>query len=497
MTGSNRGVRLVALALLGLTLVMAGSWSMEPVAANSVDYEDEVTSVPYQGRLTGTDGLPVADGAYDFSVALYGTESGGVPLWTETKSGVAVRDGYFGLLLGDVMPLGLEVAAQERWVAVSVRGPGDSSFTALEPRQKLISPQAEIEQPDCVTTADHDHCGDAWENCSGLSIFGEDDGSAMLFVENTGASEGTKAVWGYATASSGVVHGLHGQTNSSSGGASGVYGLTHSGYTYGVYGRTFSSTDFARGVYGHASATSGQTRGVAGRTDSSTDFATAVRGEATATSGQTYGIYGRDSSEAGRGVYGYAAASSGARFGVGGSVEGSGWGLYTGDDLYVGGSCTGCTLVFIARNAGPETLRLGDVVAVSGVGEVLQGHTTPVLEGRRATAKDPSVLGVVYMRGEFYAATGDNPEDLGDSVQPVEGEIAPGDYMLVVTSGLARVRVAPGVGGLVPGQSLAVAEVAGAATFAGAETAPHLVFGQAMEAQADENGLIWAMIRTR
>jgi hypothetical protein len=276
-----------------------------------------------------------------------------------------------------------------------------------------------------------------------------------------------------------------------------VYGSTYDGYTYGVYGRTFSSTDYARGVYGYASATTGETRGVAGRVDSESAFATAVRGEATASSGQTYGVYGRDSSDSGRGVYGYAAASSGSRFGVGGGVGGDGWGLYTTDNLYVGGTCTGCTMVFIAQNASPETLRVGDVVAASGVGAILQGHTTPVLEARRATADDASVLGVVYTRGEFYAASGDDLEDFGDSVQHVEGDVAPGDYLLVVTSGLAQVRLEPGVDALAPGQSLTVGGVAGAAILAGAETAPDLIFARAMEAQADEDGLLWAMIGTR
>jgi hypothetical protein len=110
---------------------------------------------------------------------------------------------------------------------------------------------------------------------------------------------------------------------------------------------------------------------------------------------------------------------------------------------------------------------------------------------RRATAGDASVLGVVYMRGEFYAASGDHPEEDSDSVHPVEGDVAPGDYLLVATSGLAQVRVTTG---LTPGQRLTVGDSAGLATLAGADAQPGLVFGRAMQAQPDENGLLWAMI---
>jgi hypothetical protein len=95
------------------------------------------------------------------------------------------------------------------------------------------------------------------------------------------------------------------------------------------------------------------------------------------------------------------------RKGVYGTVQGTGYGLSTPDNLYVGGSCTNCTIAFIACNAGRDTLKPGDVVAVSGVGPLLQGHTTPVIQVRRATGSDPRVLGVVATRGEFYAASAD------------------------------------------------------------------------------------------
>ncbi len=523
MTINTRAIRFAFLILVSLTLALTASWTTKPATAGPATQAESHTAIPYQGRLTGDDGQPVADGRYDFTFTLYEAEGGGQPLWTERLDGVRVQDGYFGVLLGQTTPLGMNVAAGERYLAVAVRGPGDDGLVALEPRQRLVSPQASLLAPNCGATADHDHCGDAWTLCNnGLSIYGEDAGSSILFVENSSSTGGSKALWAYATGFSGQNYGLYGQTNSSTSGASGVYGLTHSGPTYGVYGQTMSSSDWARGVYGYAaassgmtigvqgridstsedaravygwaSASSGKTRGVLGITSSSTDYAAGVRGEAQGSGGITYGVYGKSNGDEGRGVYGYASATSGARYGVAGAVEGSGYGLVSFDDLYVGGSCTGCTMVFIGLNSGTETLRVGDVVAASGVGAILQGHTSPVLEARRATSDDPAVLGVVYSRGEFHPAHGEPTEDWGDSVQPVEGDVAPGDYLLVVTSGLAQVRVGPVLTGLAPGEALTVADVAGRAALAGAEADPDLVFARAMEAQPDENGLLWAMI---
>lgn len=129
-----------------------------------------------------------------------------------------------------------------------------------------------------------------------------------------------------------------------------------------------------------------------------------------------------------------------------------------------------------------------------GVGPLLQGHTAPVLEVHRATADDVAVLGVVRSRGEFYAARGDHPLDNSDIVQSAAGDAAPGDYVLVVTSGLAQVRVAPDVSDLAPGHALAVDGPSGRVTLAQDSADPALAFGRAMEAQPDGDGLIWALV---
>lgn len=158
--------------------------------------------------------------------------------------------------------------------------------------------------------------------------------------------------------------------------------------------------------------------------------------------------------------------------------------------------CVGCSAVLVGQNTSVEMLRIGDVVAVGGVGPVLEGHTTPVIEVHHATPGDASVLGVVYSRGEFYAATGEQ-EDGSASIQPAEGKVAPGDYVLIVTSGLARVRVAPDLNDLTPGQSLAVVEDGSLATPAGTDASLDLTFARIMQAEPDGDGLVWALIDTQ
>lgn len=73
--------------------VLAGPLLAGPPAA-------DVITLPYVGRLTDSQGLPVADGDYDFRFALYAGESGGDALWLETQSAVPVLDGSFSVFIG-------------------------------------------------------------------------------------------------------------------------------------------------------------------------------------------------------------------------------------------------------------------------------------------------------------------------------------------------------------------------------------------------------------
>jgi hypothetical protein len=381
-------------------------------------------------------------------------------------------------------------------------------------------------------TSAHNHWGQAWSGISGTGLqlsggstglYGS--GSSYGVYGHTTSSTGN-GVYGLASSTTGSAYGVYGWSKSTSG--RGVYGYAsaETGLAYGLYGHSWSTE--GRGAYGYALADTGDTNGVRGQADSTSG--TGVYGNASATTGDTYGVRGSTESTDGIGVYGtayastgntqgvrgyvystdgtavfgYAGNSSGNRKGVYGSVNGTGYGLYTLDNAYVGGTCVGCTSVMVGLNTSGETLNIGDAVAVGGVGPMLEGHTTPVIEVHRATPGDLSVLGVVYSRGEFYAAreleddsAAGEFEDDSATIQPAEGEVAPGDYVLVVTSGLAQVRLAPDQKNLTPGSSLAMLEDGSLAAPTGTDANLELTFARIMEAEPDEDGLVWALIDTQ
>jgi hypothetical protein len=148
---------------------------------------DGVT-IPYPGRLTDEVGQPVADGEYSFAFALYGSQSGGEPLWSEVQEGVEVSDGLFVTTLGGASPMPASVLnGGERWLAVGVRGPGEPEFTALGPRHQLgtASPAAPA-SPANGAACPHDHFGETWAGASadyGLRLENSGSDSVGLYAE--------------------------------------------------------------------------------------------------------------------------------------------------------------------------------------------------------------------------------------------------------------------------------------------------------------------------
>jgi hypothetical protein len=155
----------------------------DPAAASEAARQQAGAAIPYAGRLQNGAGQPVADGAYDFTFALYAAETGGEPLWSEMQPGVTVKGGSFSVSLGSVTPIPPPVLdARTLWLAVGVRGPGETGFTALTPRQQ-VSAAAPAAPPSAAATAacPHDHLGELWEG---------DDPAQGLKIHNTGAGNG-------------------------------------------------------------------------------------------------------------------------------------------------------------------------------------------------------------------------------------------------------------------------------------------------------------------
>jgi len=134
--GTLAGVAVVA--LLGVLLIGGSAGALAPAGPSGPAGPGETSVVPpllqYQGRLTdpGT-GEPVDDGAYTMTFRLYDVDSGGTPLWTETKD-VMVEGGVFSTALGDTAALdpGL-FNGQSLWLGTKVGADAEAT-----PRQLIL-----------------------------------------------------------------------------------------------------------------------------------------------------------------------------------------------------------------------------------------------------------------------------------------------------------------------------------------------------------------------
>ncbi|MBM4107230.1 MAG: hypothetical protein FJ255_00185 [Phycisphaerae bacterium] len=163
----------------------------------------------------------------------------------------------------------------------------------------------------------------------GFGVVGEANAGSGSGIGVRGFTSGSfgKGVHGWAGNAAGTSIGVHGESSSS--GGIGVKGeTTASGTTYGVYGQSNSSTGYAGyfvGAGGDALYVENNASGRGIRAVSSADTAL----WALTTSGVA-GVDGRNASTTGRGVYGYATATTGTNFGVyGRTASSTGYGVYS------------------------------------------------------------------------------------------------------------------------------------------------------------------------
>jgi hypothetical protein len=200
---STLACMIVLAALVVLLSSASRAVAQKPVPADG--------TISYSGRLSNDAGQPVANGMYAFSFTLYDAANGGNLLWSETQSGVAMKEGAFTVQLGSVTPLPKEALISKGWLAVSVRGPGETGFTALAPRQLIDAAVASApSSPAASAACAHTHFGESWIGTStGLW-------SAGLFVQNN-KSNG---------------RGIEGNSNTD---GIGVYGSSQYGVGVGAY----------------------------------------------------------------------------------------------------------------------------------------------------------------------------------------------------------------------------------------------------------------------
>ncbi len=434
------------------------------------------SKISYQGRLTDSGGNPLS-GSHNLKFEVWDQATGGTKLWEQTKSGVQVQNGLFTEQL-DVDPGAFDGRAL--WLAITVNG------QLLSPRQEMLpTPYALTLRPPAairasvydgpvltVENTDANPAGGGYaivaKNASGYTW------RPAIYGENTGASAG---VYGYSTGWHGTV-GWYGGDNpehagvfgNGAGGAAGVVGASASGD--GVRGsgntgvRGESEIDYGQGILGHGSAL--HTEGVVGTSDQSAG----VNGIGSGTGSYSVGVYGSTNAT---------------------------YGLATQENVFIGGSCTGCTIVYIAQSEESSSLRAGDVVAVSGLAAPLKGHQTPVLKVRRALGSDSGLLGVVQARAAVDRAdlsalsAEDRQHIMPEMPRIAAGEVASGDYLFVVVQGMAQTRVGASSGSVAVGDAVGPGAAAGSAQRL-SETSSAAVLGRALEPVEEGTKLIWVLI---
>ncbi len=263
------------------------------------------STVSYQGRLTTSGGLPVANGNYSITFRIYDDSTGGNLFWQEVKS-VPVSDGLFSVQLGQATPLDQSTLSMSNlFIATKV-----GSDPEMTPRTRLTTvPYAVL-----VSTID---------GANGGMVIGD--------ITSTGQVSGT-SVYGYNVPSD--HNGIGGEFV---GGLSGVRGSVHptgSGvldYT-GVTGEAVSTTaQQAALLYGvHGSAVGAiYNAGLYGE----------AKGTSTSVQGSYYGLF---ASSAGTGVnainYGVRTSAFGGSINYGIFSEGGTYAAYLNGNVHVGGT---------------------------------------------------------------------------------------------------------------------------------------------------------------
>ncbi len=97
--------------------------------------------INYQGKLTNSSNVAVADGTYNMEFKLYDALSNGNLLWTETRTGgnkVTVTNGVFSVMLGEVSSLSGVNFDQTVYLDVNIGGTGSPSWDgSMSPRKKI------------------------------------------------------------------------------------------------------------------------------------------------------------------------------------------------------------------------------------------------------------------------------------------------------------------------------------------------------------------------
>jgi hypothetical protein len=425
-------------------------------------YTDETCTTQVGDALTRT--VPVNEGLFSVGLSFDAAHLNGQSLWLETEvEGTAV-----GCQLLQTTPYALSLRP-----GAIISGPVDSEAQLLHVRSG-------------ATSAD--------EGVVGAQIGRRTSVGYPVGIYGYAYEFGAVGVWGVSDSPFGW--GVNGIANGPD--SIGVRGIASAftSTTYGVYGEASSPAGYA-GFFEHTAGSGdgvafsavGPTGGIITGTDG-----TGLSVSASGSTGGDDGLRGEHTN--GDGVVGFSDGPDDLDNGVIGFTDG-GYGVYGFSNAagqYAGyfdgpiraGSCTGCTLSYIARNSSKGTLQKGDVVQADGVEPQLAGEGQPVM---RVTAAESSerVLGVVVGRTTMtMVEPGADDARPGPHYGPTGGEAAPGDYLVVVVQGMAQVRMDPA-------QGIQSGERIGLNPDGTTQAVDDAAFGMALE-EADDEGLAWVLV---
>ncbi len=422
-------IAVVALLLLGglgayWPALVSANPSFNPFSPPEATVADAVT---YQGYLTDDNGVAL-NGDFIMRFEIYNASVGGTLLWSSGDTNITVNDGLFETRLAITIDI---FNGEELWVAQTIEG------ELLTPRQEILpTPMAHTLRPGAVVKG----TANAIPNNYILQVEMNNDAFAFNRGAITGQTTTGNAIYGLANNG----RAIYGQTQD----GYGVYGFDggsnpnngYGGYFYstngiGIYG--YSGGDrthpniLAPGVYGE----SNQGVGVYGRGDTSNSHTFYNQG-GYFEGGQ--GIYVRGTDTSGEGGYGARIYSDNYR----GMFVEADTGFF---DAYFNGDVGISSIAYTDRlaatqsivfNAGTTTIEPGDLVAMVGVVESPDNGQAMLAVAKVDATNSNAVIGVA--KEAILAA----PVAFEDGVEyidfsPVDGDVAPGSYLVIITEGLA------------------------------------------------------------
>jgi hypothetical protein len=180
--------------------------------------------------------------------------------------------------------------------------------------------------------------------------------------------------------------------------------------------------------------------------------------------------------------------------------------LYTADNLYSLNFHTLGARMQIVQNGGSQPLEPGDLVVFHGITDPLEAGGSPIIQVALASdANSTAVAGVVYAWYDLQALTAERT--VAGPTSPLPSEITaeraaqPGEHLLIVVQGPARVKAGALNGAIQPGDLLAASGEPGLAGRASEITLdsvalalPGTVFAKALEALAEGQGYIYVFV---